>query len=142
MLGDSINIKSLLQSSSSEKNLVKPLKIAFLGPVCTTKRSTWAIPKMKNNFFFFFRNNKSRSSAFRNFSFYQNIICFGWVMNLFLFCLIFFIKKGSFPAKTAVPSDLENQNFEKKWKKYLEILSFYTHMCTINEDHRYMVPEI
>ena len=30
--------------------------------------------------------------------------------------------------------DPENQNFEKKWKKCLEILSFYTYMCTINED--------
>ena len=30
---------------------------------------------------------------------------------------------------------LKNQNFEKKWKKCLEILSFYTYMCTINEDH-------
>ena len=32
----------------------------------------------------------------------------------------------------------------KKRKKFLEILSFYTYMCTINEDHIiwYMVPEI
>ena len=28
----------------------------------------------------------------------------------------------------------ENQNFEKKWKNCLETLSFYTYMCTINED--------
>ena len=34
-----------------------------------------------------------------------------------------------------IHSDPENQNFEKKWKKCLEILSFYTYMCTINEDH-------
>ena len=33
------------------------------------------------------------------------------------------------------PNDPENQNFEKKWKKCLEILSFYTCMCTINEHH-------
>ena len=26
----------------------------------------------------------------------------------------------------------------KKWEKYLEIISFYTYMCTINEDH-YMI---
>ena len=32
------------------------------------------------------------------------------------------------------PDDLENQNFEKKWK-CLEILSFHKYMCTINEDH-------
>ena len=31
----------------------------------------------------------------------------------------------------------ENQNFEKKLRKYLEILplSFHTYMCTINENH-------
>ena len=29
----------------------------------------------------------------------------------------------------------KNQNFEKKWKKCLEIFSFYTYMCTINEHH-------
>ena len=33
-------------------------------------------------------------------------------------------------------NDLENQNFEKKWKKCPDILSFYTYMCAINEDHR------
>ena len=50
----------------------------------------------------FGRNNKSRSLAFRNFLFHQNIICFGWVMSLFLFVWCLFIKKESFPAKTAV----------------------------------------
>ena len=33
------------------------------------------------------------------------------------------------------PNDPENDNFEKKRKKCLEILSFYIYMCTINEDH-------
>ena len=51
---------------------------------------------------FFGRNNKSRSSAFRKFLFYKNIICFDWVMNLFLSRVMFSIKKVSFPAKTAV----------------------------------------
>ena len=32
-------------------------------------------------------------------------------------------------------NDPENQNFEKKIKKCLEILSFYTYTWTINEDH-------
>ena len=38
---------------------------------------------------------------------------------------------------TPTHNNPENQNFEKKkkWKKCLEILSFYTYMCTINEDH-------
>ena len=51
-------------------------------------------------FFFFGRNNKSRSSAFRKFLFYQNI-CFDWVMNFFLSSVMFSVKKVSFPAKTA-----------------------------------------
>ena len=33
------------------------------------------------------------------------------------------------------PNDPKNQNLEQKCKKYLEILSFYTYTCTINEDH-------
>ena len=37
-----------------------------------------------------------------SFLFYQNIICFDWVMNLFLSWVMFSIKKVSFPAKTAV----------------------------------------
>ena len=69
------------------KKSVKPLKFAFFGP------------KME---FFFDRNNKSRSSAFRNFLFYQNVICFDWVMNLFLSWVMFSVKKVSFPAKTAL----------------------------------------
>ena len=34
------------------------------------------------------------------------------------------------------PKNPKNQNFEKKkWKNCLEVLSFYTYMCIINEDH-------
>ena len=33
------------------------------------------------------------------------------------------------------PNDPKNQNFEKKITKCLEVLSFYTYMCTINENH-------
>ena len=42
---------------------------------------------------------------------------------------------GSFFALLPPSNDHENQNFEKKWKKCLEILSFYAYMYTINEDH-------
>ena len=38
--------------------------------------------------------------------------------------------------------DPKNQIFDKKWKKCLEILSFYTYMCTIMKIIWYMVPEI
>ena len=52
--------------------------------------------------FFLAEIKKSRLSAFRKFLFYQNIICFDWVMNLFLSWVMFSVKKVSFPAKTAV----------------------------------------
>ena len=39
---------------------------------------------------FFFRNNKTRSKAFRIFLFDQNIMCFSWVINVFLFCVMLF----------------------------------------------------
>ena len=77
-----------MQSRNSEKKLVKK------------KRLLWATAKMEN--FFFGRNNKSRSLAFRKFLFYQNIISFDRVMNLFLSCVMFSVKKVSFPTKTAV----------------------------------------
>ena len=48
----------------------------------------------------------------------------------------FFVILGHFLAffHPSPPNDPKNYNFEKK-KKCLEILSFYTYMCTINEDH-------
>ena len=100
----------MLQSRSFEKKLVKPLKNCFLDPICTEKRSLWATPKMEK--FFFGRNNKSRSSAFRKFLFYQNI-CFDWVMNLFLSWVMFSVKKVSFPAKTSVISRFKQ--FVQPW---------------------------
>ena len=51
---------------------------------------------------FFGRNNKSRPLAFRNILFYQNATCLDWVINLFVSWVMFFVKKVSFPAKTAV----------------------------------------
>ena len=90
----------MFQSISSEKKLKKPLKFFFLEPIYIKKGSSWATPKTKNNFFD--RNNKSRSSSFRNILFNQNIICFDWVMNLFVSWVMFFVKKMSFLAKTAV----------------------------------------
>ena len=34
-----------------------------------------------------------------------------------------------------LPLMILNIKILKKWKRYLEILSFYTYMCSINEDH-------
>ena len=106
MLEDSINFKNLcLQSSSSEKKMDKTSKNCyFLVPICTKKGSAWVTHNIKK--ILFGRNNKSRSSNFRNVLFYQIIICFGGVINLFLFCVMFFIKKGSFPVKTAVSNPM------------------------------------
>ena len=56
--------------------------------------------------FFLAEIKKSRLSAFRKFLFYQNIICFDWVMNLFLSWVMFSVKKVSFPAKSAVGTEL------------------------------------
>ena len=94
----------MLQYSSSEKSWWSLLKIVFLGPFFTNMGSLWAAPTME--LFFSRRNNKSRSSAFRNFLFYQNIKCFDWVINPFLSWVMFSVKKVSFPAKTAVQWNL------------------------------------
>ena len=104
MLGDTININNYLCCNLAVlKKLVKPLKNCFLDRIYKEKGSLWAMLKMGKKFFG--RNNKSRSSAFRKFLFYQNIICFDWVMDIFLSWVMFSVKKVSFPAKTAVGLD-------------------------------------
>ena len=90
----------MLQSSSSEKELVKSLKNCFFRP--NLHRKGVIMGHALDGKIFFGRNNKSRSSAFRKFLFYQNIICFDWIMNLFLSSSMFSVKKVSFPSKTAV----------------------------------------
>ena len=110
-----------MQSSSSEKKLVKPLKNWFLDPICTEKGSLQATPKVEKKFFG--RNNKSRSSTFRKFLFYQNIICFDWVKNLFLSWVMLSVKKVSFPAKTAVRCVNIIFYFHKKSQKYKHIIA-------------------
>ena len=90
----------MLQSSSSEKKLRKPLKNFFFWAQFAQKTGHYW-PRLKWKTIFFCRNNKSRSPGFWNFLFYQNIL-FGWVMNLFLSWMMFFVKKVSFPAEKAV----------------------------------------
>ena len=90
----------MLKSSSSEKKLVKPLKNCFFGPNLH-RQGVIMDHAQDEKKIFFGRNNKNRSSAFRKFLFYQNIICFDWVMNFFLSSVMFSVKKVSFPAKTA-----------------------------------------
>ena len=101
ILGDSTNINNLcFNPAFLKKQLVKPLKSCFLVPICAKRgnyghRSQWKM-------FFLGRNNRNWSLAFRNILFYQNIICFDWIMNLFPSWVMFSVKKVSFPAKTAV----------------------------------------
>ena len=71
----------------------------------------------------FYRNNKVRSKAFKNILFYLNIKCFGWVINVFLFCLMLFYFKVSFPAITAVTYKQpfwNKEHFENYFGKFLK----------------------
>ena len=90
----------MFQSRSSGKKLVKPLKYCFCGP--NLHRKEVIMGHAQDGRIFFGRNNKSRSSAFKKFLFYQNIICFDWVMNLFPSWVMLSVKKVSFPVKTSV----------------------------------------
>ena len=100
MFGDTININDLCYNLAVlKKKLVKPFKNCFWTQFAQKKghygpRSKWGKTFVKNT-------KKSRSSAFRKFLFYQNIIYFDWVMNLFLSWAMFSVKKVPFPAKAA-----------------------------------------
>ena len=100
MLGDSIDINNLCCNLLALKKFVKNSKNCFLGPINAQERSHYG-PR-PNEKQFFGTNNKSQLSAFRNFLLYQNIICFGWVVNLFLSWAMFFVKKMSFLTKITV----------------------------------------
>ena len=103
----------MLKSSSFEKKLVKPLKNCFFGPNLHGKGVIMDHAQDEKKIFFG-RNNKSRSSAFRKFLFYQNIRCFDWVISLFLSWVMFSVKRVSFPAKTSV-----------KHKPFINSFQFY-----------------
>ena len=105
-----------MQSSSPEKKIGKASKNYIFGPKLHYKEVSMGLAQNEKQFSFGW-NNKSRSSAFRNFLFYKNIICFGRVLNLFLFCVMFFYQKGPFPAKIAVS---RNQVFSYKRDEMLE----------------------
>ena len=76
------------QSSRYKKDLLKLLKIATFFPTCAKKGSAWATHKIKKNERIFF---------------------------YFVWC--FFAKKGSFPAKIAVPEKKEKKIKERSKKK-------------------------
>ena len=92
MLGYSININNLCCNLVVMKKLVKSLKIAILfwGPTCT-KGSAWAMPKEKNYIFGILLKAKADHQLSETFYFIK--IRFERVMNLNLFCVIFFYQK-------------------------------------------------
>ena len=126
MLEDTIHINNLCfeiqQFSGSEKKLVKPLQNFFFDLICIEKGSLWTTPKMEKKIF---GRNNNRSSVFRKFLFYQNIICFDWVMNLFLSSVMFLSKKCHFQLKQLW--------YTLKWKKreatwFQRSLEFWAYM--------------
>ena len=125
MLEDSININNFrCNPVVLKKKLVKrQQKLLFWTQFALQRGQHEPCPKRKSKFFG--RNNKSRSLAFRNVLFYQDIKCFDWVTNLFLFVWYFFIGKESLPAKTAA---LKYIPFIVKWFlsfQYFEIRFMY-----------------
>ena len=76
MLGDSNNINNLCCNPVAlKKKVYKTSKKIILGS-CLHYNGVNMGHAQNEKQFFFDRNNKNKS-AFRNFSFYQNIICFG-----------------------------------------------------------------
>ena len=117
MLGDSIDINNFCCNPVVlKKKLVKPLKIAFSGPNCTTKWSAWAVPKMKNNFLLA-EITKADHQLSETFYFIKISFVLGdfWIFFYFVWC--FFYQKGPFPAKIAVS---RNQVFSYKRDEMLE----------------------
>ena len=115
----------MLKFSSSEKKLVKPLKNCFFWPNLHKKGVIMDHGRDEKKFFFG-RNNKSRSPAFRKFLFYQNIICFDWVKNLFLslsdaFCQESVISSAHSTQKWTTP----NANSLTQWSSTHFSLFFY-----------------
>ena len=76
--------------------------MSFLGPTCPQKWGQFlgqAENEKKANCVKITEPDHKLSKTFSH----KNIVCFGWVMNLFLICVMFFFAiKQSFPAKTAV----------------------------------------
>ena len=94
MLGDSININNLCCNPVVLKKKIGKIskKLLFWAKFVQKRGHYGQLPKWKT--IFLGRNTKNRSSAFRNFLFYQNVICFGWVINFFPSWVMFFVKKS------------------------------------------------
>ena len=91
-----------MQSSSSGNILVRSLKIVIFGSNLPTKAGSVFGPSGKRKKTNCVKITEPDHKLSKTFS-HKNIVCFGWVMNLFLICVMFFFAiKQSFPAKTAV----------------------------------------
>ena len=90
----------MLQSSSSEKKLVKPLKNCFLRPNLHRKGVIMGYTQDGKKMFFG-RNNKSRSSVFGRILFIKisNVLSELWIFFYLEWC---FLLRRPFPAKTTV----------------------------------------
>ena len=102
MLGDSININNFCCNPVVlEKKKKNPVGIAFLGgPNLYYKGVSMSHAQNEEQFFFlFFRNNKSRSSAFRNFNLTKYHMFWLSSESFSTMCDIFFIKKAHVQLK-------------------------------------------
>ena len=97
----------MLQSSSSGRKLVKPLKHCSFGSDLHKKGVIMGYAQNETQLFLAEITNL----------FHQNIKCFGWVMNIFLFRMMLFSQKKSFPAKTAVTVHINYMTFVFRLKQ-------------------------
>ena len=77
MSGDSVNNNNLCCNPVVLKKINETSKNFFGGPSIAFHCKGVSMGHTQNDKQFSGRNNKNRSSAFRNFLFYQNITCFG-----------------------------------------------------------------
>ena len=96
---DSIDISSFCCNPVVLKKIGKTSKNCFFQAQFALQRGQHG-SHSKWKTIFFDRNNKSRSSAFRNFLSKDNLFWLSY-KSFSILCDVFFIKKGSFPAKTA-----------------------------------------
>ena len=93
-----------------------------MGPSCTKKGQHGPHSKWKRNLFS--RNSKSRTSASKNFLFYQNVKCLADLGILFYFVWYLLAKKVSFLAKATMERAKTHKN-EKMQKSYNTLVTTY-----------------
>ena len=94
-----------MHSSSSEKNLVKPLRITIFGSNCTKKGSLWATSKIKNNFFKEIIKPDHKLSETFYFIKISYVLTELWMFFYFKWC--FFAKHGHFQPNSGVSKPIK-----------------------------------